>query len=88
MTSWDTDNFDNRYPYCAKNTDFYSNSVLNYNYRDRGSNDCPLYMHMTPNYPVCQANYGGFLTPTYDDSTDEGLTPTEENTELMYTQLE
>jgi len=87
MSSWSADQT-YRYPYCAKDTSYYTNNIISYNYDDRGTYECPLWMHMGANYPVCYVNEGGFETPVIDDATDMGLTATETPTTVVYTQLE
>ena len=70
---WFLDDETYEYPYCKTEHTYYDYTQLddhNSTYVDDDS-DCSLYEHRTVNYKRCQPNYGGFISPTDQDTPTE-----------------
>ena len=73
---WWTDDDVYNYPYCARDTDYYTQFVLDDAATDQDDgNYCSIYEYRTVNYGRCLPNFPGFISDVY--TTPVVDTPTE-----------
>jgi len=84
-SAWFFDNEPNTYPwsYCRTDDQYFTPFLLNshsqvYSAQESTITDCTMYEYLTPNYPLCEPNFGGFISPsTTVTTTPSSTTPTD-----------